>query len=139
MSESFFNEDFLPLEKSGQLELVHGDKEITNSVKVKMTGGPSKGHQVVFVNLGSEKLVFAGDLIPTPYHLQPQCISAVDEFPNDTLIQKKELLDIQAKMQKGINVRENSVFFSVCKDVYLTPQPNQIEKHYHSFSIPEKK
>ena len=42
-------------------------------------------------------------------------------------------------MQKGIRVKENSVFFSVCKDVYLTPKPNQIEKHYHSFSIPEKK
>ena len=42
-------------------------------------------------------------------------------------------------MQKGINVRENSVFYNVCKDVYLTPKPNQIEKHYHSFSIPEKK
>ena len=42
-------------------------------------------------------------------------------------------------MQKGINVRENSPFFNVCKDVYLTPKPNQIEKHYHSFSIPEKK
>ena len=42
-------------------------------------------------------------------------------------------------IQKGINVREDSVFYNVCKDVYLTPKPNQIEKHYHSFSIPEKK
>ena len=40
--------------------------------------------------------------------------------------------------QKGINVRENSPFFNVCKDVYLTPQPNQIEKHYHSFSSEKK-
>ena len=94
---TFFHEDFLPLEKSNQLELVKGNKDITHSVKVKMTGGPSKGHQVIFVNLGSEKLVFAGDLIPTPYHLQPECISAVDEFPNDTLVQKKELLDMIMK------------------------------------------
>ena len=94
---TFFNEDFLPLEESGQLELVKGDNAITSSVQVKMTGGPSKGHQIIFVNLGSEKLVFAGDLIPTPYHLQLQCISAVDEFPNDTLIQKKELLDMIMK------------------------------------------
>ena len=94
---TFFNNDFLPLEESGQLKLVNGDTEINHSVKVKITGGPSKGHQVIFVNLGSEKLVFAGDLIPTPYHLQPQCISAVDEFPNDTLVQKKELLDMIIK------------------------------------------
>ena len=42
-------------------------------------------------------------------------------------------------MQKGINVKEILFFTNVCKDVYLTPKPNQIEKHYHSFSIPEKK
>ena len=41
-------------------------------------------------------------------------------------------------MQKGINVRENSPFFNVCKDVFLTPKPNQIEKHYHSFSSEKK-
>ena len=42
-------------------------------------------------------------------------------------------------MQKGINVKEGTIFHSVCSDVFLTPKPNQIEKHYHSFSIPEKK
>ena len=42
-------------------------------------------------------------------------------------------------MQKGIRVKEGTIFHSVCSDVFLTPRPNQIEKHYHSFSIPEKK
>ena len=42
-------------------------------------------------------------------------------------------------MQKGIRVKEGTIFHSVCQDVLLTPRPNQIEKHYHSFSIPEKK
>jgi hypothetical protein len=42
-------------------------------------------------------------------------------------------------LANGINVKKDSVFYNVCKDVYLTPKPNQIEKHYHSFSIPEKK
>ena len=42
-------------------------------------------------------------------------------------------------LANGINVKKNSVFYNVCKDVFLTPKPNQIEKHYHSFSIPEKK
>ena len=36
--------------------------------------------------------------------------------------------------QSGINVRENSPFYEVCKDIFLTPKPNQIESHYHSFS-----
>jgi len=40
--------------------------------------------------------------------------------------------------QSGINVRENSPFFEVCKDIFLTPKPNQIESHYHSFSSEKK-
>ena len=52
---------------------------------------------------------------------------------------KREICrEIRAEVE-GINVREDSVFYNVCKDVYLPPKPNQIEKHYHSFSIPEKK
>ena len=42
-------------------------------------------------------------------------------------------------MQKGINVKEGTIFHSVCSDVFLTPKPNQIEKHYRSLSIPEQK
>ena len=41
-------------------------------------------------------------------------------------------------MQSGINVKKNSPFYEVCKDVVLTPKPNQIESHYHSFSSEKK-
>ena len=40
--------------------------------------------------------------------------------------------------QKGINVTNSSPFFEVCKDIFLTPRPNQIESHYHSFSSEKK-
>jgi hypothetical protein len=40
--------------------------------------------------------------------------------------------------QKGINVANSSPFFQVCKDIFLTPVPNQIESHYHSFSSEKK-
>ena len=41
-------------------------------------------------------------------------------------------------MQSGINVKKNSPFYEVCKDVVLTPKPNQIESHYHSVSSEKK-
>ena len=40
--------------------------------------------------------------------------------------------------QSGINVKSDSPFFQVCKDIFLTPKPNQIESHYHSFSSEKK-
>ena len=91
-SNTYFQEDFLPLKEKGLLELIDGDMEVTPGVEVKVADGPSKGHQMVLIKMGSERVVYAGDLIPTAYHLQPQYIAATDEFPNETLVQKKELL-----------------------------------------------
>ena len=68
-------------------------EEIIPGVTVKLAPGPSQGNQVVFIEYGSERIVYAGDLIPTPFHLPLHHIPATAEFPNDTLVQKRELLE----------------------------------------------
>jgi len=90
----FHQDDFMPLEENGLIELVDGDSEIAPGVTLKVADGPSKGHQMVLVDMGSERVVFASDLIPTSHHLQANFIAAADEFPNETLVQKKELIDM---------------------------------------------
>ncbi|HAE32271.1 MAG TPA: hypothetical protein DCF86_00360, partial [Dehalococcoidia bacterium] len=66
----FHQDDFMPLEEKGLIELVDGDSEIAPGVTLKVADGPSKGHQMVLVDMGSERVVFASDLIPTSHHLQ---------------------------------------------------------------------
>jgi glyoxylase-like metal-dependent hydrolase (beta-lactamase superfamily II) len=89
---SFYRDDFLPLEEKGALTLLDGDHEITTGVTAKVTNGHSKGHQIVLVEGGSERIVFAGDLIPTPYHLPLPYIGAFDQSPNRTLAEKRDLI-----------------------------------------------
>ena len=93
-NDSFFRDDFLPLEEKGLLTLLDGDCEIAPGVTVKVAGGPASGHQMVLVERGSERISYAADLIPTPYHIPLPYIPALDEYPNDTLVQKRELLDM---------------------------------------------
>ena len=81
--------------------------------------------------------------IPLDKKLGRQCKEAAETQIN---IQKQKLKNLELEWhvarvkhcgtlkQSGINVRENSPFFEVCKDIFLTPKPNQIESHYHSFS-----
>ena len=92
--DSFHDDDFLPLEEKGVLKIIDGDTEVMQGVNVKVTDGPSRGHQIVLVERGSERIAFASDLIPTPYHLPLPHIAATDEYPNGTLERKKELLDM---------------------------------------------
>lgn len=85
--------------------------------------------------------------IPLDRKLDKLCKSAASTQIN---IQKQKLKNLELEwhvarvkhcgelMQKGINVKKGTVFHSVCADVYLTPKPNQIENHYHSFSSEKK-
>ena len=92
-SRPFYHEDdFLPLQEAGLLTLLDGDTEIAPGVTAKVTHGHSKGHQVVLVEAGSERIAYLGDLIPTPYHLPLANIAAYDHSPDDTLTEKRELL-----------------------------------------------
>jgi glyoxylase-like metal-dependent hydrolase (beta-lactamase superfamily II) len=86
--------DLLPLVEMDMVETVDGQAEITPGVNVKATNGPSPGHQMVTIESGSERVVFAGDLIPTPFHLTPAFIGALDDSPNDTLAGKREVLSM---------------------------------------------
>ena len=89
---SHHSEDFACLQESGQLSLVNGDVEVLPGLWVKETGGHCVGHQVVHINCGGEKVVFLGDVIPTPHHLSLPYIAAHDQYPEDTLERKKELV-----------------------------------------------
>ena len=90
----FHSGDFEPLEENGVLTLVDGDAELAPGVSLKLTGGPSNGHQIVLIEAGSERIAYMGDLAPTPFHLPLANIAATDQSPNDTLSQKRELLDM---------------------------------------------
>ena len=91
---AFYSDDFLPLEGKGLVRLLDGDCEVIPGVRVKVADGPSRGHQMVLVERGSERIAFVSQLVPTPYHLPLPYISALDEYPNNTLDQKRELLEM---------------------------------------------
>jgi glyoxylase-like metal-dependent hydrolase (beta-lactamase superfamily II) len=96
-SEKHYPEDFKCLEEFDQLKLLNGHTEIMPGIKVWETGGHCSGHQIVQINCGGEKVMYLGDVIPTPYHLDLPNIPAYDENPEDTLKQKRELLHEAAK------------------------------------------
>lgn len=85
-------EDFTPLKDRNQITLLDGDAEVAPGVRVRLTGGHCKGHQMVLVNHGGERVAFLGDLVPTSHHLEMGCISSTDTFPEDTLAIKKDLV-----------------------------------------------
>ncbi len=94
-AHAFYEEDYEPLEERDQVRFLDEEEEVIPGImRVKLAAGPCQGNQLVFIEYGSERIVYAGDLIPTPFHLWLHHIPATDEYPNDTLVQKRELLEM---------------------------------------------
>ncbi len=89
---AFHREDYLPLEKSGHLELLDGDHELLPGVNIRVTDGHCRGHQIVVAEQLGNRFAYLGDLVPSAYHLGLPTISSQDQFPEDTLEQKRKLL-----------------------------------------------
>jgi len=89
---SYLQENFAPLEDSHLLELVDGDYELEPGLKVRRTGGHTRGHQVVSIESEGQTAVYMGDLIPTRAHVPLPYIMGYDLYPVDTLEAKRGLL-----------------------------------------------
>ena len=89
---SYNPDDYVPLQASGDLEVVSGDCEIAPGVSVELTGGHTRGHQVVRFKSEGEEGLFLGDIVPTLAHLKLNWLMAWDLEPQVVFEQKERLL-----------------------------------------------
>ncbi len=91
---AFHGDDFLPLQDRGLVTLLDGDSEVVPGVRTVVADGHARGHQIVLVEMGSERIAYVADLIPTPYPLGLTHISAYDQDPNKTLASKRDVVNM---------------------------------------------
>jgi glyoxylase-like metal-dependent hydrolase (beta-lactamase superfamily II) len=89
---SYLQEDFVPLEAAGALDLFDGDAEIVPGVRVEWTGGHARSHQVIYLEGGGKTAVFTADMIPTTAHVDEPWIMGYDLYPMETLAFKKRFV-----------------------------------------------
>ncbi|MGH9729866.1 MAG: MBL fold metallo-hydrolase [Candidatus Acidiferrales bacterium] len=94
---SFLPENYLPLEESGQWQLLEGDAEIVPGVSVFVAPGHTHAMQCVKLEGGGKTAVFLADLVPTTAHLPLAWIMGFDLFPLTTLETRKKWLPQIAK------------------------------------------
>jgi glyoxylase-like metal-dependent hydrolase (beta-lactamase superfamily II) len=110
---SYLEENYVPLEKSGNLKLINGDKEIVKGVEVIKTAGHTPGHQIVLIKSEGRTAVYWGDLIPTSSHLNVPYVMGYDLFPLTTMDWKEKLLP-RALAEKWLMFFEHDPEQSFC-------------------------
>jgi glyoxylase-like metal-dependent hydrolase (beta-lactamase superfamily II) len=93
LAGSYHADDFAPLEQAGLIELVDGDAEVAPGVTTQLTGGHTRGHQIVRLESADESAVCPGDLCPTSAHLPTFWTMAYDQFPLVVRQQKPIILN----------------------------------------------
>jgi len=89
---SYFPENYDPLLERGQLKLLDGAVELFPGIELLVVDGHTPHHQMVLVSDGEQRVLFAGDLIPTSSHVPIPWVMAYDLYPLNTIEEKKRIL-----------------------------------------------
>ena len=111
---SFFDENFIPLQSSGQLNLIENDFDFDEQIKLLVINGHTPYQQMVKVKDGEKTLIYPADLMPMATHVNIPYIMGYDLFPLTTLEEKKKYLPKIAD-EKWFVFFEHDPFTEICK------------------------
>jgi glyoxylase-like metal-dependent hydrolase (beta-lactamase superfamily II) len=87
---SYISDNYDPLVRSGQMQLLQGDQEIVPGISVKIYPGHTRHMQAVMIRSGGHTMCYISDLIPTTAHLTLTWVMAYDLFPLETIESRKK-------------------------------------------------
>ena len=91
---TYLAENFVALEKHGQLHLLYGDTRVTSEVRCMVTRGHTRAHQSVVIESGGETAIYLGDLASWTIQMERLAwISAFDVEPLETIETKRRIRD----------------------------------------------
>jgi glyoxylase-like metal-dependent hydrolase (beta-lactamase superfamily II) len=100
---SYMSDNYDPLIKSGQMQLLRGDQEIVPGVSVNVYPGHTAHMQAVVVTSGGKTACYISDLIPTSAHIDLTWVMAFDLYPLDTIDSRKRYYG-QALPEKWLTI-----------------------------------
>ena len=88
---SYLDENYGPLIRSGQMTLLRGDSEILPGIRTRIYPGHTANMQAILIESKGQTACYAGDLVPTTFHLDPTWVMAFDLYPLETIENRKRL------------------------------------------------
>lgn len=90
---SFLKENILPMQESGQLQMLKPNTSPMQDVEVLFVDGHTEKQMLPIISYKGRKIVFAADLIPSVGHIPLPYVMAYDMRPLQTLAEKEILLN----------------------------------------------
>ncbi len=110
---SFLKENIIPIQESGQLNIVKTEGEIYPGFLLKMFNGHTDGQIIPHIKYKGKTLVYMGDLLPSTAHISLPWIMAYDTRPLITLEDKMTFFK-EAVEQDYTLFFEHDIFNECC-------------------------
>lgn len=91
---SFLSENILPLQESGQLQLLSGEKDLQlfDGFRFRLANGHTEKQLIPEIDYNGHTLVYMADLLPSHVHLPTAWVMAYDTRPLITMAEKPAFL-----------------------------------------------
>jgi len=86
---SYISDNYDPLIRTRQMQLLKGDSEIIPGISTAVYPGHTRNMMAIFVRSGGKTACYISDLIPTTWHLDVTWVMAYDLFPLETIENRK--------------------------------------------------
>jgi len=92
---SFFKENILPIQESGQLKFIPVEDGVrfTDDIHIRIVYGHTDAMMLPLINYNGRQILYMADLLPSVGHIPIPYIMAYDMFPLKTLSEKKIILN----------------------------------------------
>lgn len=87
---TYHSDNFAPVMRDGQLQVLHGNFEVTDEVLCVVTPGHTRGHQAVMLRSGSWRGLYVADMASYAVHfLRTAWLTAYDVLPLENVATKE--------------------------------------------------
>ena len=100
---SYISDNYDPLIRSGQMQLLGGKAEIVPGISVMVYPGHTRNMWAVFIRSVGQTACYISDLIPTTWHLDVTWVMAYDLFPLEC-IENRKLYYAQAIPEQWLTI-----------------------------------
>lgn len=90
---SYLTDNYDPLVESGQMQLLHGAREIVPGISVEVFPGHTEDMQAVTIRSGGQTACYISDLIPDIAHLDLTWVLSFDLFPLQTIESRRRFYE----------------------------------------------
>ncbi len=91
---SFLKENILPIQESGQLQLLQPAQQFHPEIDLLFSNGHTQSMMHPIIPYKGSKLIYLADVIPTQAHIPIPYVMGYDVRPLDTMMEKNDILNM---------------------------------------------